>query len=88
MSEHMWCLLYMMLIYSFLRITTVCNEIFAIAVINIVLYAYYSISVIFLKAEFFYYFIEVWVKFPHVFMVAVQCSVKHTYINKHRSGSQ
>jgi len=33
----------------FSKNTTVCNEIFAIALINIILYIYYSISVIFPK---------------------------------------
>jgi len=37
----------------FSKNTTVCNEIFVIALINIILYIYYLINVIFPKAVFF-----------------------------------
>jgi hypothetical protein len=36
----------------FSKNTSVCNEIFVIAVFSVILYIYYSISVIFLKDEF------------------------------------
>jgi hypothetical protein len=52
--KHVWYLLYVIMIYSFLRILLFAMRyVFIIAMINVILYIYYSISAIFLKGEFF-----------------------------------